>query len=78
MHNFVSKFLIPFILSITVGLFPFISPSQACSQEGEPCGEGFGDPCCPNYTNDAGETRKLKCSTDSGSENTCIDDGLEQ
>ncbi len=75
MHNFVSKFLIPFTLVSVIGIFPLAGFCQACSNEGEPCGDGFGNPCCPSWNDANGECKKLKCSTDPGSENTCVDDG---
>lgn len=64
------------ILAFAVSLiyFPAQRALSECSQEGEPCSGGLGE-CCPTYTNDKGETRKLKCSTDLKTENTCVDDG---
>lgn len=49
---------------------------QNCASEGEPCSqdEKLGK-CCLTYTNTEGKTRKLKCSTEPETENTCVDDG---
>ncbi len=76
MHNFVSKFLLPITISIIVGLIPLSGFCQACSSEGEPCGDGLGS-CCPTYTNEAGECKKLTCAPpDHENAGTCIEDGV--
>ena len=46
-----------------------------CSTLDEPCStDGALGTCCETYTNDQNETKKLKCSTDADTENTCVDD----
>ena len=68
------KLFILLSLVLSLASLPLQKGICECSQEGEPCGEGLGE-CCPTYTNDQSETRKLKCSSDPKTENTCVDDG---
>ena len=64
-------------LTMFVAMMPFLAGlCQGCSGEGQPCSpDGVLGKCCPTYTNNNGETRKLKCSTDPKTENTCVDNG---
>jgi hypothetical protein len=53
---------------------------QGCAGPDEPCSvDGALGTCCTTYTpNDgpnAGQTRKLVCSTDPKTAGTCVDDG---